>query len=271
MALPHTVLLLSRLMLTVVKPKRCRMEPLTPSVAAGGSGRAVGRTALVCLWVSVCVGSAGAAQEASPAARLVSAQSTSRHTGVAGDILPDGWASDSASQVRPLELPRSGDRDFRLGVLIGFFPYFGRYQFETELTLPDKRDVELRGTERSFAFVLGGAVALTFPGALRRLTVGGGVGLGGPTIYSRAPLPDSVSLPFAPDLLLQTLREAHKDANGSVPHFPSALHLFPFIEHDLKAWTPEGLAVRLRGGYQVLVYEGPDRARIICEQQPSQF
>jgi hypothetical protein len=106
--------------------------------------------------------------------------------------------------------------------------------------MPDGQPLHYSGTQIGAGGTLFGGAAITFPGSLRRVTVGANFNLGGLDSWMRSVIPKGASTPFSQRNLQYAI------AVQSFNRRAWGFSISPYIEHDLNS----SLDRRYRIGYQ---------------------
>jgi hypothetical protein len=141
--------------------------------------------------------------------------------------------------VKPSREARA--RGFELALVVGLDVLVSAsYAYDTRVSLPGVDQLRYSGTQRSPGVALSAGGALMLPGPLRRITVGGGINLGGPDSKNRPVIPAGVPTPFSKQNLYSDIQAKYANRLG----WKAALS--PFIEHDVGLFH----GARVRAGYQ---------------------
>ncbi len=143
------------------------------------------------------------------------------------------------SPVKPSREARA--RGFELSLVVGLRVLASAsYVYDTRVSLPGADPLRYSGRQRSPGLALFAGGALTLPGPLRRITVGGDINAGGPDSKDRPVIPAGVTTPFSKQKLYSDIRARYSNRLG----WNAALS--PFIEHDVGFFH----GARVRAGYQ---------------------
>ena len=148
------------------------------------------------------------------------------------------------SEVKPPREPEN--QRIRLGLTIGIdvLPWVD-YSYRTTV-LANGREYQYTGKGGAPGIALSASAAVTLPGKLRRLTVGGVIQGGGLYTVNQAVAPADASVPFSTQNLQQAIRAQHPFGEGW------HTSVSPYIEHDIATMGDN----KLRLGYQYLTQTG---------------
>ncbi|HTF68665.1 MAG TPA: hypothetical protein VK638_38905 [Edaphobacter sp.] len=165
------------------------------------------------------------------------------HPGVDGFGRPANSNQDSPRRrPRPVSPPRRPvEQGFQVGLTVGLNALLStRYAYDTQIGIPNGQPLRYSGTQLGAGGTLFGGVAITFPGPLRRVTLGANFNLGGLDSWRRPVIPTGTPTPFSQRNLQYAI--AVRSFNRSAWGFSVS----PYIEHDLNS----SLDRRYRIGYQ---------------------
>jgi hypothetical protein len=141
--------------------------------------------------------------------------------------------------VKPSKEARSQGLELSLFIGLGVMAS-ASYAYDTRVSLPGTDQLRYSGRQRSPGAALFAGGALTLPGPLRRITVGGGINAGGPNSKDRPVIPAGVPTPFSKQNLYSDIQARYSNRLG----WNAALS--PFIEHAVGFFH----GTRVRAGYQ---------------------
>jgi hypothetical protein len=160
------------------------------------------------------------------------------------DMPASGQTSPESTQRRPEEVkpPRKpSEVGFQAGLIFGINVLVPTsYNYNTRITLPDGQQLQYSGSHTSAGVTAALGGSLTFPGALRRLTVGVNVDAGGLDSAGASVIPENTATPFSQQNLQKAVETQQPFGMGWHPGITS------YVEHDI--WRVSESRVRI--GYQ---------------------
>jgi hypothetical protein len=117
---------------------------------------------------------------------------------------------------------------------------WAEYSYDTHVSMPEGQQLHYAGTQSSPGVTVFAGGAVTLPGALRRVTVGGNLNVGGLDSLRRPVIPGGISTPFFKKNLDAAIQNKYSSKTSWRPS------LSPYIEHELGVVSGE----RFRAGYQ---------------------
>jgi hypothetical protein len=179
--------------------------------------------------------------------RLVAAPAVNSPVEPEAEAKPPTSVSEDSAAANPKNPPpvkpsrEARSRGFELALLVGLDVLVSAsYSYDTRVSLPGVDQLRYGGSQRSPGVALFAGGALTLPGPLRRITVGGGINAGGPDSKDRSVIPAGVPTPFSKQNLYSDIQARYSNRLG----WNAALS--PFIEHDVGFFH----GTRVRAGYQ---------------------
>ena len=154
-------------------------------------------------------------------------------------------------EPRPIEPPHKPvQRGTQVGIILGLdFLTYSRYAYNTTVNLPDGNVFNYTGRQNSTGGTFFTGAAVTPPAALRRVTVGITLNVGGVESWAHSVIPSGAVTPFSQRSLNS---EVQRRLVYGYPWRPS---ISPYIEHELGSV----LENRLRIGYQYSHQTGSNR------------
>jgi hypothetical protein len=146
------------------------------------------------------------------------------------------------SPPRPVEPPhKPAQQGTRFALLFGLNLFtYGQYGYNTAITMPDGRTLHYAGQQNASGGTFFTGAAITPPAALRRLTVGFTLNLGGLQSWTHPVIPSGVVTPFSQSNLSLQIQRNEALSSAWRPA------VSPYIEHELGFL----LKSRIRAGYQ---------------------
>ena len=149
-----------------------------------------------------------------------------------------------STQRRPQEVkpPRTpSEQGFQTALLFGvnILPHAG-YGYNTRIILPGGQQLQYAGTQSAPGVAVFAGGSVTFPGVLRRVTIGIHLNAGGLSSATRPVIPKDTPTPFSKPNLQNAVQNQY--ASGTGWH----AGLSPYVEHEI--WRLSDM--RLRAGYQ---------------------
>jgi hypothetical protein len=206
----------------------------------------VAAVALVALFaLGAASGPDASAQPISPSAATDSAIEDT------GDAIQPQPPRRTPPRPRPLELPKvSLDDRLRISVLAGVRFGATRWNYDSAFSTSGRSIAGFEGARWTQTAALTATVGLTLPGVLRRITVGTSLGVGGPALYERAPIPDDAAVPFDRDAFFRAFTPTEQSEPAWNAGLPNALEVSPYVMHDILVFHEDGENIRVRLGYQ---------------------
>jgi hypothetical protein len=149
-----------------------------------------------------------------------------------------------STQRRPREVkpPRKPlEQGFQTALLFGIniLPH-ATYGYNTSIILPNGQQLQYAGSQGAPGVTVFAGGSLTFPGVLRRVTIGAHLNAGGLNSATRPVIPEGTPTPFSKQNLQNALQSQHPSGTGWHVGFS------PYVEHEIWRFSE----MRLRGGYQ---------------------
>jgi hypothetical protein len=151
-------------------------------------------------------------------------------------------------EVKPPRKPL--EQGFQTALLFGIniLPH-ATYGYNTRIILPDGRQLQYAGSQSAPGVTVFAGGSVTFPGVLRRVTLGIHWNAGGLSSATRPVIPEGTPTPFSKQNLQNALQSQHSSGTGWHAGFS------PYVEHEIWRFSEISLRVgyqywRQTGGYQ---------------------
>ena len=155
-------------------------------------------------------------------------------------------------EPHPIEPPHKPvQRGTQVGVILGLdFLTYSRYGYNTAVTLPDGNVLNYAGKQTSTGGTFFVGAAVTPPRALRRLTAGVTLNVGGVESWAHSVIPSGTPTPFSQRNLNS---EVQRRLVYGYPWRPS---VSPYIEHELGSVLENRIRIGYQYSYQTGSYQG---------------